>query len=444
MSVFANKVISFENKLETLPNSKHPIHDLYFLKSTEITTYPCGRRNSTIIEGSDPRTTMDNFYYPFDPEARLNTEANNRRISSINGYTQNFIKSWDAKNGLHLVLGGYSFKIPNATNISSFCREKFQNFGELYANIRIEEIPLYESTELNYFSWVLRAQNDSAFGDPPCLDHLINANAGIDKANYYFSGLSFTNVPVVPFIPYKTVLDENLERSMPAYSIKEYKGKPIEETQLDLSTNQIVISLRIATKKNGVWELCQNSLLPDIRHGILPGEVELGHLFVEGNEEVRGDIIANNSKIPTGISDKTREAHAHFFNVTIDGDLIVKRKATFQSDVTIEGNLEIEGNLDVANTIDTKFLVASDAQVTGDISRLHGETPLGLVTVELKNSDSVQDPDDPKTNTSSITDRTNAWHTRPRLHIYTKNNATGPHKLTRVPLIAQATDPETN
>ena len=429
MSVFANKVISFENILE----SGSPTHKLYFLKSTDITTYPCGRRNSTIIEGSDPRTTMDNFYYPFDPEARLNTEDNNRRVSSINGYTQNFIKSWD-ENGLHLVLGGYSFKIPNATNISSFCREKFDDSltGELYANIRIEEIPLYESTELNYFSWVLRAQNDSAYGDPPCLDHLIDANAGIDKSNYYFSGLSFTDTPIVPFTDYTTVLNEELSRDMPAYSIKEYEGRE-EDSTLNLATNQIVISLRIATRKNGTWELCQNSLLPDIRHGILPGEVELGHLFVEGNEEVRGNIKANNPN-----ANNATGAHAYFYHVTIDGNLIVKKNAIFQSDVVIKGNL------DVANTIDTKFLVASDAQVTGDISRMHGETPMGLVTVELKNSDRVQDPDDPKTDTSSITDRTNAWHTRPRLHIYTKNNATGPHKLTRVPLITQVTDPESN
>ncbi len=456
----------FANTLEdeNLEDENYKYTLLSFLSSKDINVYPCGRRNSTIIDGGDPLTNMDNFYYPFDAEARLNTEYNNRSTAGLNGYAQTFVKSFDDQHGLHIVIGGYSFRIEFLTpkNLASFAKsftdqtlltpdnkETLSNSKaeEIFANIRIEKTWLYSDGSeegLDYFTWVLRNQTADPAADAPCLDRIKDPTKKPNVDGYFFSGLSFSSAPLFDVTPHKTVLDEYLPATQDsAFYIKEY-----QESGINIGSDQIVICLHLFTKnESGQWEIYKNSLLPDVRHGNLDGQAVVGHLLVEGNEEIRGNIKANN---PNAKSDFPNSedfigktgAHAHFLHVTVDGDLVVYGTSVFK------GNVAIKGSLDVANTIDTKFLVASDAQITGDISRMHGETPMGLVTVELKNSASVQDPDDPKTDTPSITDRTNAGHIRPRLHIYTyyKDNMEdkGPHKLERVNLIDQVKDPKDN
>ena len=68
-----------ETRSDTLANEKIK---QTFVKSLNVQAFPCGRRRSD-----------SNQVIPFDPEARLNTEANNRKHSGINGYTQTFLKS---------------------------------------------------------------------------------------------------------------------------------------------------------------------------------------------------------------------------------------------------------------------------------------------------------------------------------------------------------------
>ena len=78
---------------------------LAFIKSKNIQVFPCGRRRSTDIAGTGTRL-------PFDPEARLNTEANNRKHSSLNGFTQTYLKEWDTTGKrLSLSIAGYLFDI---------------------------------------------------------------------------------------------------------------------------------------------------------------------------------------------------------------------------------------------------------------------------------------------------------------------------------------------
>jgi hypothetical protein len=90
--------------------------NLTFVESTNIQAYPCGSRRSTFISAdtnNDGTTaTNEGKYIPFDPEARLNTEANNRKHSSLNGYTQTYLKDWDEANKtLTLSLAGHLFTI---------------------------------------------------------------------------------------------------------------------------------------------------------------------------------------------------------------------------------------------------------------------------------------------------------------------------------------------
>ena len=90
MSSLKNTLFYKNNPLKV---SENETLQLCFVKSLDISVYPCGRRNSTIIE-QNPNTRLDDYYYPFDPEARLNTEYNNRHITGINGFTHTFIKNW--------------------------------------------------------------------------------------------------------------------------------------------------------------------------------------------------------------------------------------------------------------------------------------------------------------------------------------------------------------
>ena len=88
---------------------------LTFIKSTNIQAFPCGRRSSAINYDKNSNSKIDDdekYYFPFDPEARLNTEANNRKHSSLNGYTQTYIKQWDtSQKALTMSLAGYLFSI---------------------------------------------------------------------------------------------------------------------------------------------------------------------------------------------------------------------------------------------------------------------------------------------------------------------------------------------
>lgn len=164
---------------------------LGFLNSMEINVFPCSRRNSSIIESQ--KEGQSHYYFPYDPEARLTTEANKIKETSSNGFTQTYIKSVnffdeasleagtdrivhypDQKNpthattgkndvnfstlpGFNFVIGGYNFNIPlnnpkYPCNLNAFAGtitsalaglEEQDNPNKLYANIRLTNVPLY-------------------------------------------------------------------------------------------------------------------------------------------------------------------------------------------------------------------------------------------------------------------------------------------------------------
>ena len=150
-----------------------------FVKSSSIQAFPCGRRRSTEISTAGSTSTSDKYRIPFDPEARLNTEANNLKHSGLNGFTQTYVKSYNKsyidgdnefKDGVFLFsLAGYLFSIkltgdyydsPNnfgGSIISCIARALYDsansnqdidtftaNFAEdnskIYANIRINAL----------------------------------------------------------------------------------------------------------------------------------------------------------------------------------------------------------------------------------------------------------------------------------------------------------------
>ena len=237
----------------TTSGSFNPV--LAFVKSVSVQAYPCGRRKSTLVTEGEHK-----YNIPFDPEARLNTERNNRRNSALNGYTHSYISEWniDTKH-FSFVVGGYSFDISLPDSVKE--DEKMyvvDNFGKklisflgasaataIYANIRLEETPLFRG-KVDYDTWILRDQTNYSQNARSELDVEINEKIDLvnQKLNYYFSGLSFSTEPLT--------------------EVHDTKSK------LDITTtgrHQQVYSLCIMKKVEDTWYLNESAKLPKIEHG---------------------------------------------------------------------------------------------------------------------------------------------------------------------------------
>ena len=168
---------------------------LTFLKSANVQVFPCGRRRSnTIRTDLNKDGNAESFQIPFDPEAKLNTEANNRKHSGLNGYTQTYIKSFE-NNVFSFALAGYLFNINLDSNYNtentfgeklldelrksllntylsnntfdsedakneateSFNSTFYNNNTKIYANIRLEDLQLFTGFQ-EYMTTILRDQ----------------------------------------------------------------------------------------------------------------------------------------------------------------------------------------------------------------------------------------------------------------------------------------------
>ena len=266
--------------------------NLTFVKSVNVQAYPCGRRRSINIaaEGAPEKRL------PFDPEARLNTEANNRKHSGLNGYTQTYLKDWDPTNGeFSLAIAGYLFKVTlgpeymtakhktddntetdtmaaaiNAVGVkiaSNLNSSDTANY--IYANIVTEEVHLF-STEHEYYTSVLRKQ-EGISGKPPAeeLDLPISDEAKENFDNYYFSGLSLSVRP----------LTETINPEKPLTEQEETKSERLIYNPTTKALYQRVISLCILEKNsNGNWQLHQPALLPSIKHGETEDSIKVKEL----------------------------------------------------------------------------------------------------------------------------------------------------------------------
>lgn len=228
---------------------------LAFIKSVLVQAYPCGRRKSTLVTEGEQK-----YNIPFDPEARLNTERNNRRNSALNGYAHSYISEWntDTKH-FSFVIGGYSFDISLPDSVVD--DEKMyvvDNFGKklvsfletgsatnIYANIRLEETPLFRG-EVDYDTWILRDQTDYSQKARSELDVEISEKIDLinQEQNYYFSGLSFSIEPLTKVYDTKSKLDIT-----------------------DAGRRQQVYSLCIMKKVEDTWYLNESAKLPKIEHG---------------------------------------------------------------------------------------------------------------------------------------------------------------------------------
>ena len=269
-----------------------------FVKSMHIQAFPCGRRRSnTLIENDDAGEASGaakSFRIPFDPEARLNTEANNRKHSSLNGYTQTYLNHW--KNGeLSIVLAGYLFNITLTANQNSDTEKDYlepdgfgtniirelssrvenkketitdtalkealenvlssiQNAEYIYANILVEDTKLFQGFK-DYYTGILHDQLKLADNEnEPALDILRSKTDSEelvdlqDPNNYYFSGLSFSTNPLA---------------------------------EIQANQQETWVSLCILKKEGETWRIYEPARLPKIEHGDTEDSVKIEHLSLD-------------------------------------------------------------------------------------------------------------------------------------------------------------------
>ena len=260
--------------------------NLTFIKSTNIKVFPCGRRRSQEVDKDLNTETLDDRYHiPFDPEARLNTEANNLKHSGLNGFTQSFIqtKEWvNDTSWLSLVIAGYLFNIkldnaynsPNEFGTGVLTSLETSEATCIYANILTEELQLFSGPGFReYTTFVLRNQSQTE-NPETCLDLLspkiTSLEAAKDLNSYYFSGLSFSTTPIT---------DDDNTRS----------NKTIQKANSTLSQGltSLCILKRDAFKDASgnttysAWYVNESARLPEIEHGEGPNSVKLGNVELE-------------------------------------------------------------------------------------------------------------------------------------------------------------------
>lgn len=321
-------------------NEKHFLNNnedfaLAFIKSKNIKVYPCGRRRSEFVNITEGSTTGQNegYYIPFDPEARLNTEANNRKSVGINSFTQTYVNKFptetetETEKKLTLVslsIAGYLFDINldeamTATDVGAAVEKALdlkEPLTDIYANIRIQSVPLFSDSGLKYYTQVLR--NQTASQDPSTtLDLLCTSQETPDKEdinNYYFSGLSFTAKPITDYISYETenvyYVDSIEETSWCSKAIYEKADKVNVNPATD-TLYQYVVSLHILTKKDDddKWQVYQPALLPEIAHGETEGSIKVPGVITAGGLTLTdgGSISTNGTIAATTIKRDAKE-----------------------------------------------------------------------------------------------------------------------------------------
>lgn len=270
---------------------------LAFVRSSAVRAFPCGRRRSTLVPGNG-NGEKGGYYIPFDPEAKLNTEANNRKHSGANGFTQTYlqwVKTKDTElynDTMQIVMAGYTFDIDvsalgaGKTTPSEFAESLISKVGNtsrpeaIYANILIEETALFSDSgnNLNYSTNILRCQSgDDSVQLSDGLDLLLENTYATDSVNYYFSGLSFSVEPE----------SDDVENTRSIRIIK----------KTDDHNQQTWVSLRILEKVNDTWQIHQPALLPNIEHGEEENSIKTGSITAT-NIAAAGKI--SSSSISTG------------------------------------------------------------------------------------------------------------------------------------------------
>jgi hypothetical protein len=270
---------------------------LAFIKSLNVQAFPCGRRRSTVLQDLNSRI-------PFDPEARLNTEFNNIRHSSLNGFTQTYLESWNVdQKKLVVALAGYLFSIdlsasyvtPNDFGSKLALAEVLgANIDNIYLNILIEDTPLFAGEPRGYDTSVLgrlAISNDESAIDLPAGGKTDSSSSNDD---YYFSGLALSSTPLVGAVrnKYEKVSQFDTRDDFQfSYVVDEYK-----------SVKKRVVSLHLLEKVEGTWKIHEQARLPQVRHGEFENSTVIDDLYVDKLHGNEADIA--NVNVDTLVAEK--------------------------------------------------------------------------------------------------------------------------------------------
>jgi hypothetical protein len=245
---------------------KNSDNGLVFIKSSNIKVFPCGRRRSNLIDRDGSQTTVsDRYYIPFDPEARLNTEANNRKHSGLNGFKSSYLRSWEGNGTISLVLDGYLFTIESMLTPEAFGSELetyLEGATEVYANIKLANVKFFDGAD-GIGVAATEVLRDQVLNDSPatCLDFPINLDVDTSKSDsYYFSGLSFSRA---------ATSGSNLEHSL---------------------------RLLVKDAKSG-WQIDNTARLPKIEHGNTKDSVKVGAIHATDDIKTDGELDAVSIKL---------------------------------------------------------------------------------------------------------------------------------------------------
>jgi hypothetical protein len=226
---------------------------LAFVRSKYIKVFPCGRRRSIPIDKDGNNNTPNDVYYiPFDPEARLNTEATNRKHSGLNSTVQSYIRDFTSKR-FTFVINGYVFEIQldDANNtVTKFCENLLGVLNDgtssrsIYANIGTEDVEFFSKATTE----VLRDQTNEN-PHTSSLDLYVPREPENNSNSYYFSGLSLTTSDTLP-------------------AFNDPSNKTVKDAR--------VTSLKLFEKIEGSWQICNSSRLPDIQHGSVNNSIKVG------------------------------------------------------------------------------------------------------------------------------------------------------------------------
>ena len=355
-------------------------HSLAFLNSRNIYAFPCGRRRSTLLGVSDPdpANNTNGYRIPFDPEARLNTEANNRKHSGLNGFTQTYLANWpNNANQLAVVLAGYIFNIDIASNYVSVnalgnhiaevlatdlegivVEAKKNSIKDLYINILLEDAMLFSdiANDLDYSTKVLSSLVTTR--DSSALDLLINPS--VDEAaidNYYFAGLAFSSAPLTAVAravyketdPSGEVIFNDETEAIEAFNTRD------EYEYLVNTTKKHLVSLHLLTKVEDTWQIHEPARLPRVEHGSTPDSIIIGD--TQATSITTPDLEATLAQITDTlyVINDTNNAKANINELSVDtfsagkwetddsGDLQRTNLLTISGDT---GNLTTEGTIE--------------------------------------------------------------------------------------------------
>lgn len=353
----------------------------YYFASKDVKVFPSSFRGTYAVEaGADELV--------FDPESRLNTEANFILPKSMLGKSTYILEYNQSEGIIKFMLGGYYFEISNLTSYVNSLKDKLIGITTRSVNFDVDST--YDGTRTSHVldSWI--ADNDN----------LLDKFTDINSKQSYFTGLKVL-------------------------------------TAEDTATSYIKLF-------NNDGTVNQTYMLANIDHGTGSNTLMHGTGLTAGytNQTVFGKHNYNKSdsifEIGKG-ADSSNKANALEISATtttinnatnINGNTIITGSTKIEGTAEITNNAEIKGELSISKDTESISTTTGALKVTGGVGigknlNVGGDTNLGSVTktdnsttpatttttplVTIKNAPSTSEPNVKIDGTLTVTRKTDIY-----------------------------------